>query len=88
MPDSIAYFKFYGLDPAEPIVKSNMVKYKRIFIFERLVYEDDHVRVENNSHAGHLHDLICEAYQMMGYNMIHIPVCPVEQRVDMILSHL
>jgi len=88
LPDSIAYFILAGLDPAEPLAKSALVRYRRVFIFERLPFLTDPVRAEDEETAARLHLLIEESYRLLGYHPIHVPVLPVEERADFILQRL
>jgi len=88
LPDSIAYFKLAGLDPADPIEQSRSVRYRRVFFLERLPLLKDRVRAENEKTAVRLHWLIEESYRLLGYDPIRVPVLPVSQRADFILQRL
>jgi predicted ATPase len=88
IPDSIAYFKLEGLDPAEPLQCSQNVRYRRIFFFERLDFLTDEVRSEDEKTAARLDDLLVEAYLQMGYNIEIVPVMPVKDRTDLVLKGL
>ena len=88
VPDSIAYFKSAGLNPDEPFRKSKPVRYKKIFLFERLEFEKDRVRSEDNAKAADLELLIMDAYQMLGYDIVHVPILSVQKRADFILQYL
>jgi len=88
VPDSIAYFKLKGLDSLEPIEKSHAVRYQKIFLFQRLGFEKDAVRSEDDKMADRLNDLLKKSYQMLGYEIIQVPLLAVEKRVDFILKHL
>jgi predicted ATPase len=88
VPDSIAYFKSAGLNPNEPMKKSKLVRYKMIFLFERLEFEKDRVRSEDHTKATELEQLLEKAYQSLGYHMVRVPVLSVEKRTDFILHHL
>jgi len=88
IPDSIAYFELEGLDPSDPIEKSHAARYQTIFFFERLMFEKDAVRSEDDIMAARLDRLLKESYQMLGYEIIQVPMMPVEKRVDFILDHL
>jgi predicted ATPase len=88
IPDSIAYFKIAGLDTANPIGKSSLVRYRRIFFFERLSYLKDRVRAEDEETADKLNSLIQESYSMLGYEIIYVPVLSIKQRVEFILKFL
>ena len=88
VPDSIAYFKLAGLDYKEPLNKSNLLRYKKIFILQRLVFEKDRVRSEDDAQAAALERLLEESYQNLGYKPMRIPLRPVRERVDFILQNL
>jgi len=88
VPDSIGYYKLEGLNPDEPIAKSNLKQYKNIFFFERLVLEKDPVRSEDNEIAARLDWLLKDSYQMLGYHLVSVPLMPVKDRIDFIISRL
>ncbi len=88
LPDSIAYYKLNGLNPAEPYQKSREAHYQNVFLFERLSFLTDPVRSENEKTARRLGQLIEESYRSLGYDIIHVPVLGVEERVEFILKHL
>ena len=88
VPDSIAYFKLEGLDPDEPLKISRNVRYKKIFLFERLSFARDDVRSENDAQAASLECLIINGYQMLGYDVVRVPLLSVKQRTEFILQHL
>ena len=85
VPDSIGYYIHEGLDPAEPIQKSKYWRYEHIFFFERIPFEQDRVRSEDEKIALKLEGLLKESYQMLGYEIIVVPLMSVSQRVDFIL---
>ncbi len=88
VPDSIAYFKLAGLNTDEPIQKSKIVRYKKIFLFERLKLEKDEVQSEDEAKAASLDRLLEESYQMLGYDVVRIPLLSVKDRVEYTLQHL
>ena len=88
VPDSIAYYKLNGLNPAEPFQKSREVRYLHIFLFERLSFLGDPVRSEDERTAQRLSQLIEESYRSLKYGLIHVPLLSVEKRVQFILEHL
>jgi len=88
IPDSIAYYLLEGLNPDDPIQKSGLWRYKNIFFFERITFEKDAVRSEDDEIAAALDGLLKKGYQMLGYEIISVPLMPVEDRVDFILKHL
>lgn len=88
IPDSVAYFQFSGLDPAEPLAHSRLVRYRRIFFFERLPLVPDEVRREPEAAVARLDALLTKAYRRLGYPIIPVPVLPVAARIDYILARL
>jgi len=88
LPDSIAYFKKEGLDPNEPLEKSKAVRYKKVFLLERLVFEKDPVRSEDEASALELERLIKDSYQMLGYDVVCVPVLSIQERTEFILQRI
>ena len=88
VPDSIAYFKLEGLNPAECLAKSKMVRYRKVFLFERLGFERDPVRTEDTAIAIALEHLIASSYRMLGYDVVRVPVLSIKERTEFILQHV
>lgn len=88
IPDSIGYYILEGLDPDDPVQKSRLWRYKTIFFFERILFENDPVRSENDITASRIDSLLKESYRMLGYEIIFVPLMPVNERVKFILNHL
>ncbi|MFO7667820.1 MAG: ATP-binding protein [Desulfobacterales bacterium] len=88
IPDSVAYFRFAGLDPKEPEEKSADIRYRKIFLFDRLRIKQDEVRNENEEDSILIERLIEETYLNLGYKIIRVPVLPLERRVDFIIENL
>ena len=87
VPDSIAYYRFEGLDSSEPERYSRLVRYHRIFFFDRLQFAADAVRSEDDQSAEMLERLLERSYLDLGYDLIRVPVMPVEQRAKWVLAH-
>ncbi|MFO7553810.1 MAG: ATP-binding protein [Desulfobacterales bacterium] len=88
VPDSIGYYIHEGLDPADPIQKSTLWRYKKIFFFDRIPFEHDPVRSEDDETASRLDGLLKESYRMLGYEIIVVPLETVNARVNFILNCL
>jgi predicted ATPase len=88
VPDSIAYYILEGLSPDEPIKKSKRNRYKKIFLFERLRFEKNGVRSENDKIAAKLDHILKESYQMLGCEIINVPLISIDDRVDFIVKCL
>jgi predicted ATPase len=88
IPDSIAYFRFAGLDSKEPEEKSAEIRYRKIFLFDRLRIKQDEVRNENEENSILIDRLIEETYLDLGYGITRVPVLPLARRVDFILENM
>jgi len=88
IPDSIAYFRFADLNPEEPEKESADIRYRKIFLFDRLQIKHDEVRNENEEDSILIDRLIEETYINLGYEITRVPVLPVIRRVDFILENL
>ena len=88
VPDSIAYFQLAGLDPAEPIESSSVFCYRQIFLFERVGFETDAVRSEDDRIAAELDHLLEAAYRKLGYRPVRVPLLTIDERVDFIMKRI
>lgn len=88
IPSSIAYYQIAGLNPAPAIKEAEKRKYKGIFFLERLPHENDYARVEDEKTTLKLDRLLFEAYRDLGYEVIRVPIKPIQKRVQFILSRL
>ena len=88
VPDSIAYFRADGIESEAPLEKSLQVRYKAIFYLKRLKFQKDPVRSEDDREADRLGRLLKEAYRMLEYDIVSVPLLPVEDRVRFILQHV
>lgn len=88
VPDSIGYYILEGLDPDDPIQKSRLWRYKKIFFFDRIPFEKDPVRSEDDKIASRLDGLLKESYRMLDYEIIFVPLMSVNERVSFVLKHV
>jgi predicted ATPase len=87
VPDSIAYYRFSGLE-TERIEACSAGRYRMVFFMEPLRFEVDYARVESAAEAMRLHQLLLEAYRDFGYEIVKIPPVPVDERVRLVLPFL
>ena len=88
VPDSIGYYILEGLDPDDPIQKSRRWRYKKIFFFDRIPFEKDRVRSEDDKIASRIDGLLMKSYRMLDYEIIFVPLMSVNERVRFILKHV
>ena len=86
IPDSIAYYRFSGIDPNLVLKECYAHQYKKVFMFDRLPLETDHARIESDQDAQTLQNYLESDYRKVGYKVIHVPVMSVNERVEFILS--
>ena len=85
IPDSIAYYRFEHLSDGVPLEESRRFRYRNVFLFERLRFETDDVRSEDEPSAARIESLIETAYANLGYDLIRVPVMPVPKRTALVL---
>lgn len=89
LPDSIAYYRLNGKEVdgilAEVLMKAS---YRKIFLLDLVDFKNDEARNETPEQAMLIHGSIREAYIDQGYEIVEVPVMPVSERADFILSNL
>lgn len=89
LPDAMAYYQFLGLEYDERLIEQcNKYCYHRVFILDRLPLTNDYARVEDEAEQIQIHNLIIKVYQTFPCPIVHVPVLPLEERVDFILENL
>ena len=88
VPDSVAYYRYYGLDPREAIEQASHNRYQHIFFLEGLPIVHDDVRNEDADAARQIGELIYQAYGEIGYMVTRVPAVSVEERVEFILQNV
>lgn len=86
MPDSITYYKLAKLNPLE--VQCEKGVYKAVFILDCLPFVQDSARTENLKEIKFLNKWLEKDYKSLGYNVVRIPVDPIEQRAEMIIRNI
>jgi len=88
IPDSIAYDQICGLDTKQAISASQKRKYERVFLLEQVPFENDYGRIEGEKIANDLSELLYESYSDLGYDVIKVPVMPIDKRTEFILRKI
>ena len=88
IPDTLAYFLLYGFDVDEVMKVCKDSRYRKVFLLEKLPFQKDYARNENEETAKKLQILLRKAYSDLGYEIVDVPVMPVEDRLKMILSDI
>lgn len=87
-PDSLGYFRYYQLNADQVSRSCQRTRYKKLFYCHQLPLEYDSVRVEDNLSAKKIGEHIYAAYRQLGYELIELPAISVQQRMDIIISHI
>jgi len=89
IPDSYAYAIVSGLQiPPKMKYILNSCKYKKVFLFERLDFQKDYARIEDEHTAQQLQELLESTYSQLTFPVVKVPKMNVQQRVDFILQNL
>lgn len=89
MGDRIAMDRSLGINPARTIEAAKEFLCAAIFIMDPLPsYEEDGVRMQTAEEAKALDQIIEAVYKDLGYSVTRVPVMPISQRADYILSKL
>ena len=89
IPDSLAYYRFTGLEPTEKLIKAlSECSYKKVFIMDLLPLDHDYARTEDDLDQLRIDELITEVYESMSAPVVRVPVLDAEARVDFILANL
>ena len=86
VPDSITYYRVAGLNPNEALNDCFHYRYGLVLLFDRLTYEDDHVRTEDEETAVFIDEWIERDYRSLGYEVKRVPVLPVKERVKYVID--
>ncbi|MDI1353058.1 MAG: ATP-binding protein [bacterium] len=86
--DSLGYFNYYHLETKNLIQVCQRFRYKKIFYCHQLPLISDEVRVEDTLGAQKIGESIFQAYIKMNYELIELPAVSVEDRSQIVLSHL
>lgn len=86
LPDTIAYYILEGLNPEKVHAACQRVRYKKVFLFDRLKFLKDDVRTEDDRLAQRIDGLLNEVYQALEYPVVRVPVMPVEERTEWVLA--
>jgi Predicted ATPase len=89
LADNIAYRQHFGNHRCrryhELQAECNS-RYDKVFVLDRLNFEDDEVRVEDEQEAQEIHETILRVYNNLNCDVHSIEVMPVSERADRIES--
>lgn len=89
LPDSLAYYRFLGLEPDPQLLEAlQHVSYRKTFILDLLPLARDYARTEDADAQLHIHALLTEVYQALPIPVVKVPVLNPADRVAYILERL
>lgn len=89
LPDSLAYYRYLALEPEpELLVALKKISYRKVFALDLLPLAKDYARPESALAQHQIHALLIEVYEELGYAVEKVPVLPVDQRLEFILSRV
>ena len=57
-------------------------------MLEQVPFENDYGRIEGEKIANDLSELLYESYSDLGYDVIKVPVMPIDKRTEFILRKI
>ena len=88
LPDSLAFYRFAGMDPNEILSDCFQHRYASVFILNRFPYQRDGVRAGDDAAADYFDSWMSRDYRALGYGVVRVPVLPPEERLSFILENL
>ena len=88
LPDGLAFFRVYGLNPNDILPDCFCHRYASVFLLDRLPVEQDGVRAEDDANAALLEKWLAHDYCALGYQVVRVPVMPPEDRLELVLETL
>lgn len=89
LPDELAYYKYFNLQPDEKLIAHlDDNRYRAIFILDLLPLDKDYARTEDVAAQKALHQMIIDTYLERGEPIVFVPVLPPKERVEFILDKL
>lgn len=89
IPDSLTFYRVYGMDPNEILPECFHHHYANVFILDRLPFHRDQtLGPEDNAASDFLNEWLARDYSTLGYHVIRVPVMSPVERLAFVMSHL
>jgi predicted ATPase len=90
--DGIAFYRSSGLSPPRKLIQeAKDSRYDLVFFFDKLpreIYAKNQIRRETFEESERIHDEIKRAYESFGYNLINVPLMPIQDRAEFVLDFI
>jgi predicted ATPase len=88
IPDTLAWFRFFGLDPNELLPDCFRHRYASVFMLDQLPLILNGLRFDDDALASFTQEWHIRDYSALEYRIVHVPVLPPEKRLAFVLEHL
>lgn len=88
LADNIAYCRVFDKPIPDGLIDECRSRYRSVFLLEQLPFEADYSRSEDEKTARAIHNELRQTYLDLGYDVIDVPVIPIDERVDIIVSRI
>jgi len=87
LPDSLSFFRYWGLDPNKLLPECFQHRYRNIFLLDRLpLHRDVPLGPEDDAASSFLDEWLERDYTSLGYRVTRVPPISLEERVKLILE--
>ena len=92
IPDQLAFAQYRGFDVPEVLTDSSQ-KYRyapQVFVTPPWaeIFTNDNIRTETFEEATRIHEFIVDTYLNLNYQVVELPLLPVDQRVKYLFQSL
>jgi predicted ATPase len=89
IPDSLTFYRVFGLDPNEVLPECFHRRYGTVFIFDQLPFQrDKQLGPEDRATSEFLDTWLARDYSALGYRVVRVPVLTPEERCAFILERI
>jgi predicted ATPase len=88
LPDSLTFRRLVGLNPNEILAECFHHRYASIFVLDRLPFQQNGARIEDDAIAGLLDEWLARDYSALGYSVVRVPVLSPQERLAFVLERL
>ena len=89
VPDSLTFYRIFGMDPNELLPECFYHHYATVFIFDRLPFQRNQtLGPEDAANSEFLDEWLERDYTALGYHVIRVPVLSPQDRLDFVLERL
>jgi predicted ATPase len=89
LPDSLTFYRVFGMDPNEILVECFHRRYATVFILDRLpIQRNQTLGPEDKITSEFLDEWLFRDYSAVGYDVVRVPVLSPQERLAFILERL